>query len=105
MHRLSRYAYDNYPMNLNNLNQKSVEERLKEMPGYIYSKGYKILLQSNSEALNNVLGRYSSLQLMTCFPECPDESDKQPFEAFSNLQTQLDQVLKEEHKLMEERIE
>mmetsp|Transcript_18478 Transcript_18478/g.25901 ORF Transcript_18478/g.25901 Transcript_18478/m.25901 type:complete len:550 (+) Transcript_18478:63-1712(+) len=74
------------------IEQKSVEERLKEMPGYIYSNGYKILLQSNTEALNNVL-------------ECPDESDKGPFEAFTNLQNQLDQALKEEHLLMEERIE
>ena len=29
--------------------------------------------------------------------ECPDETDKQPFEAFTNLQSQLDQSLKEEH--------
>jgi hypothetical protein len=37
--------------------------------------------------------------------ECPNENETEAFESFNNLQNQLEQMLADEHKQMESRIE
>ncbi|PRP78863.1 hypothetical protein PROFUN_01036 [Planoprotostelium fungivorum] len=74
------------------ISQKNVEERLKELPNHVYSPIFKIILERDNNAINMPL-------------ECPSESQVDAFETFKSLQNQLENVLKDEEKAIERRVE
>eukprot|EP01119_Soliformovum_irregulare_P024420 TRINITY_DN8751_c0_g1_i1.p1 TRINITY_DN8751_c0_g1~~TRINITY_DN8751_c0_g1_i1.p1 ORF type:complete len:415 (+),score=87.95 TRINITY_DN8751_c0_g1_i1:84-1328(+) len=77
--------------------QKTKEERIADFKkattkDWAFSQAYRLILQEDEEALNTLIMG-------------PEESDTEAFEAFSTLQKKLEQLLKDEHKKMKERIE